>query len=591
MGERIGRNLQGQRPDFTKSVNAFTISEATGLRTEKPVRFYIHEPMKRTKPEAPKRKIHNRRRIYSLAPKKGEKAHRQSVNDGPTKFGTGVLRGEATAYHTQFTLVPDIGAPPDFGTGTPMVDEAPSTETSKELARIEKLNSEAEARWSDKLRVDNSLTRALVSFQANKERAIYRWFKYKEAFSAGLIEHLLNRYRISKGVLLDPFAGSGTALFAAGGHGVKAEGIELLPIGRTVIATKQLIDWDLTDGDVARLAFWREHHPWRTNQTTKPINQLRITRGAYPAETLDAMGRFLATSEQENVRVQAVLLFALLCILESISYTRKDGQYLRWDYRSGRRQGKKIFDKGRILAFDTSINHKLHEIVDDLGAGGTPGDLFAKPLRKADVKLHGGSCLDILPKLKAESYDCLITSPPYCNRYDYTRTYALELALLGVDEDGLIKLRQEMLSCTVENRAKDLLRLNLDWKPAITATDNQTLLQTILAYLNSQREQDLLNNNGIPRMVRGYFYEMACVIFESARVLKSGAPLIMVNDNVRYAGASISVDIILSEIAEQLGFIVEQILVLPNGKGNSSQQMGAHGRDALRKCVYVWRKR
>ena len=92
-------------------------------------------------------------------------------------------------------------------------------------------------------------------------------------------------------------------------------------------------------------------------------------------------------------------------------------------------------------------------------------------------------------------------------------------------------------------------------------------------------------------MVRGYFYEMACVIYESARVLKRGAPLIMVNDNVRYAGASISVDIILSEIAEQVGFKTEQILVLPNGKGNSSQQMGAHGRDVLRKCVYVWRKK
>jgi len=29
---------------------------------------------------------------------------------------------------------------------------------------------------------------------------------------------------------------------------------------------------------------------------------------------------------------------------------------------------------------------------------------------------------------------------------------------------------------------------------------------------------------------------------------------------------------------------------LPNGKGNSSQQMGEHGREALRKCVYIWRK-
>jgi hypothetical protein len=65
----------------------------------------------------------------------------------------------------------------------------------------------------------------------------------------------------------------------------------------------------------------------------------------------------------------------------------------------------------------------------------------------------------------------------------------------------------------------------------------------------------------------------------------------MVNDNVRYAGASISVDMILSDIAEKLGFSVENILVLPDGKGNSSQQMGEHGHDPLRKCVYVWRKR
>ena len=159
-----------------------------------------------------------------------------------------------------------------------------------------------------------------------------------------------------------------------------------------------------------------------------------------------------------------------------------------------------------------------------------------------------------------------------------------------VDEAELLKLRQEMLSCTVENRVKDLLVINPKWRPAINAADDQKLLQAILSYLDSQKQLDLLNNNGIPRMVRGYFYEMACVIAECARVLKPGAPLIMVNDNVRYAGASISVDIILTEIAERLGLEAEQILVLPNGKGNSSQQMGAHGRDSLRKCVYVWRK-
>jgi DNA modification methylase len=458
------------------------------------------------------------------------------------------------------------------------------------LRLVERLNRDYECKWADRLGVDNNLTRSLVSFQANKGRAVYRWFKYKEAFSAGLVEYLLNKQGISGGVLLDPFAGSGTALFAASLFGMKAEGIELLPIGQSIIETRKVIESDLKPLDVEQLEVWRDIRPWRSAKTSKRINELRITKGAYPLETMDQMGRFLVALEQENEQIKAVLLFALLCILESISYTRKDGQYLRWDYRACRCKGKKIFNKGDILTFDKAMTEKLHEIIIDLRAADIPEDLFAATRSKAEVILHPGSCLSLLPKLKTKSYDCIITSPPYCNRYDYTRTYALELALLGVDEVGLSKLRQEMLSCTVENRAKDILSLNPKWQSAIGVADNQELLQTVLSYLYTQKDLNLLNNNGIPRMVRGYFYEMACVIAECARVLKPGALLIMVNDNVRYSGASISVDIILSEISEKSGFKVEKILVLPNGKGNSSQQMGMHGRDPLRKCVYIWRK-
>jgi hypothetical protein len=289
--------------------------------------------------------------------------------------------------------------------------------------------------------------------------------------------------------------------------------------------------------------------------------------------------------------VRQVLRFALFCVLESVSFTRKDGQYLRWDDRSGRRVGKKPCHKGPILDFNQAICGKINEIVADVENGSPQAELFPTEARKGALKLYNGSCLDILPALPADFYNAVITSPPYCNRYDYTRTYALELALLDMDERGLVALRQAMLSCTVENRAKDLLQLNPAWRDALAAADGQKLLQAILRYLEQQKEQGALNNNGIPRMLRGYFYEMAGVIAECARVLKTGAPLLMVNDNVRYAGASVSVDLILSDLAEQLGFAVENILVLPNGKGNSSQQMGAHGREALRKCIYVWRKR
>ena len=64
----------------------------------------------------------------------------------------------------------------------------------------------------------------------------------------------------------------------------------------------------------------------------------------------------------------------------------------------------------------------------------------------------------------------------------------------------------------------------------------------------------------------------------------------MVNDNVRYHGEEVPVDLISSDFAELAGLVTDKIWVLPKGKGNSSQQMGRWGRHELRKCVYVWRK-
>jgi len=459
------------------------------------------------------------------------------------------------------------------------------------LDEIERLDAELQAHFQPQIALRPQLNRSLVSFQANKSRPIYRWYKYKEAFSAALVEHLLSTYAIHEGPLLDPFAGSGTALFAAAAHGLDADGIELLPIGPQIIQTKLLLESAFTPEDFERLRVWAVEKPWERSADRVALPELRITRGAYPAPAQEAIERYLGALSGEAPQVQAVLRFALLCILESVSYTRKDGQYLRWDYRSGRMRGKKRFDKGEILDFGPAIAEKIGEIVADVTMPPMQLDLFAQPTRNGAITLHCGSCLELLPTLPGAAYSGIITSPPYCNRYDYTRTYALELALLGVGERGMLELRQTLLSATVENRAKDLLSIHAGWGEALSVADDQALFQAILRYLEGLKQTGELNNAGIPRMVRGYFYEMACVIAECARVLRSGAPLFMVNDNVRYAGASISVDLILSSFAERLGFTVENILVLPDGKGNSSQQMGKHGREPLRKCVYVWRKR
>jgi hypothetical protein len=449
-----------------------------------------------------------------------------------------------------------------------------------------------ERRFESKLTINSDLKRTLVSFQANKREAEYRWFKYKEGFSTSLIRHILGTLGISSGRLLDPFAGSGSALFTASSHGLDAVGIELLPIGAEIIETRLLVSGPKRKSIEAGVKRWRHERPWMKEKQPAAFSHLRITSGAFPSDTQRQLGCYVSSLEREtDADVRRVLRFAALSVLEEISYTRKDGQYLRWDYRSGRRQGARPFDKGPIRAFDVAILDKLTEIYVDLGNT----DLFGRPKesRIGSIELFKGSSLKILPQFESATFDCLITSPPYCNRYDYTRTYALELAMLGIGEEELRELRQELMSCTVENRDKPYLKSLFSpdlYERALWAFDSQAELHTILRYLDERKDSRELNNFGIPRMVRNYFLEISLIIFECARVLKLGAPLIMVNDNVRYEGANIPVDLILSSIAQEAGFTIEVIWVLPNGKGNSSQQMGAHGREETRKCVYVWRR-
>lgn len=461
------------------------------------------------------------------------------------------------------------------------------------LREIDELDHSLTQYFSDAFMVDDALTRKLVSFQANKARTYYRWYKYKEAFSADLVEYLFCRYNVIHGKVLDPFAGAGTALFASSSLGYDSEGIEVLPVGQKIISANILARGANKQNIIDGLENWLLQKPWNTKGEIKNFEILRITDGAYSSETHEKIGRYLNELEHEPLKIKDILLFALLCVLESISYTRKDGQYLRWDYRAGRKNGKNAFDKGWISSFDEAILKKLNEIKNDMEHGSGKEDLFSDlrgNIRAGEIDLSKDSCLDILPTLKDCAYSGIMTSPPYCNRYDYTRTYALEHAILGINENELMSLRQAMLSCTVENKSKELVRFNHNWQIAIDICDNLPLLQKILNYLDYKKDQKELNNSGIARMVRGYFYEMGCVIQECYRVLRSGGFMFMVNDNVRYAGAAISVDTMLSKIAETIGFQVVNILVLPQGKGNSSQQMGRHGRTSLRKCVYVWKK-
>ena len=85
-----------------------------------------------------------------------------------------------------------------------------------------------EKRFEGRLAVNPLLTRKAVSYQGNRNVPGFRWMKYKEGFSQSLVERLLDEFRPS--AILDPFAGIGTTPLIAAGRGLRATGIEIMPV-------------------------------------------------------------------------------------------------------------------------------------------------------------------------------------------------------------------------------------------------------------------------------------------------------------------------------------------------------------------------
>lgn len=458
------------------------------------------------------------------------------------------------------------------------------------------------------LEISSTINRRSVSFQLSKKARVHGWLKYKEGFSASLVDALLDDFGVKAGdTVLDPFLGSGTTSLVAQIRGVNSIGYDILPTSKIAISAKQrILDYDLAELKAMRRAMLElkvfAGYSGR-------VNSIPITEGAYPEETDKALAYILEWNKNNQFSDNAnnLLLLCMINSLERLSYTNKDGQYLRWDYRSSkviegnRRRAEKgmepfktILDKGDLPNALDVIMSEFDAMLDDIE--------HVQESRSNDIGANidfvEDTVLKQLPKLQANSVDAVITSPPYCNRYDYTRTYALELAFLGLDNDAVKKLRQKLLSATVENRSKldelkayytSINRLS-DYEQITKVIKSCAALQETVEALRSRAKNGEINNTGVLRMVEGYFTELTFVYAELFRACKPGANVAFVNDNVRYGGEIISVDYISTALAEALGFKAAKIISLKQQKGNSSQQMKKYGRAPLRKSITIWQK-
>ncbi|MBQ9640841.1 MAG: modification methylase [Bacteroidaceae bacterium] len=455
--------------------------------------------------------------------------------------------------------------------------------------------------------ITDKFNRQSVSYQLSKKDCLHRWLKYKEGFSSQLVKMLLDEFEVGEGdLVMDPFMGSGTTALVCALRGINSIGYDVLPMSKLSILAKtsvynySIIELQQVLEDIKTLEI--------PDNYTKCTPFLSITSGAYPETESRAIAyytEYFAESQYSDIAKNLVKL-CILNSLEKISYTIKSGQYLGWDHRCPKiieinrlrvEAGKKPFvnknDKGVLPTLKEALTLEFAQMVEDVIFLQSKDSAF-----NATCKYTEGSVLFEIAKVHDNTISGVITSPPYCNRYDYTRTYGLELAYLGVDDNQVKQLRQKLLSCTVESKTKiemlkrhyvDIGRQDDCEKVLSIVTDNK-VLNEIKGALRARNANGEINNKGVLRMVEGYFMELAFLYSELFRVCKPGAHVAFVNDNVRYAGEVIPVDYLSTNIAEQTGFKPVKIYTLRQQKGNSSQQMAKYGRVALRKSITIWEK-
>lgn len=411
-----------------------------------------------------------------------------------------------------------------------------------------------EAKYHGLMR-ENLALRHWVTYVPNKNLPVYNWFKYKEGFSKSLVSSLLEVLRIQKGdVVFDPFAGCGTTLLACKELGYQAVGVDVLPIA-VYVAQVKLQDWpdlDTLIGAVDKLLNTSKRPP------KSYFPNVRIIKHAFPLHVQEEILFFKEEIEKFARPVRDFLMLGLISILERVSFTSKDGQFLRLVER-------------KIPPVKDVLRQQLTLMLSDLCQ--QQQSLFKAGHAKVEI-FKGDAREECLPKKYYGKIAAVITSPPYLNRYDYSRTYSLELCLLSVSSfDELRDIRHSLLRSHIESKEHPGKDISL---PALSEI------------LRSLHEKEL-NNDRIPVMINGYFEDMNLALANLTKCLKPGGKVALVVANAQFEGEMVPTDLLLSELAGAHGLLTRAIWIT-RYKGNSSQQMAKYGRVPVRESIVFWEK-
>jgi DNA modification methylase len=390
------------------------------------------------------------------------------------------------------------------------------------------------------------------------DRPAHEWYRFVLSFPPHLVREYVDDFGMSgNSCVLDPFCGTGTTLVECKKLGISSVGIEAHPMSHFATATK--IDWSLDADRFERVAVATAEAALERLEKQGIIddpqpNLVREERQPFALRGLsESETKLLLTNS-----ISPLPLHKTLVLLEEID---KDSY------------GIAHFRLALARALVSTISNL--QFGPEVGVGPPKGDVpvvstwlglvlqVARDLRQlrkhpaTSATVYHADARDIARIIPTDSIDAVITSPPYPNEKDYTRTTRLETVILGFvrDKKALRALKHTM----VRSNTRGVYKGDDDDK----WVENDSEIQRIAAEIEARRIE-LGKTSGFERLyakvTKLYFGGMARHLAELRPLLRPGARLAyVVGDQASYLRIMIRTGQILASIAERLGYSVDRI--------------------------------
>lgn len=394
-----------------------------------------------------------------------------------------------------------------------------------------------------------------------EDRAAHDWYRFVLSYPPHLVHHYLDKFGVGgRDTVLDPFCGTGTTLVECKKRGITSVGIEPNPVPN--FASRVKTTWNVDPEKLmeqaeraAGAASARLAEDGIDDLTGLPLFK---TEGHKEPALLTISSEEMSLLLKDSI--SPVPLHKTLVLLGAIR-----------EHVSNELAEHALLALAKTIVFSASNLHFGPEV----GVGPAKADApvitqwlievgaIAKDIRilapKASVQamVFQADARDLSQVLAPKSVDAVITSPPYPNEKDYTRTTRLETVLLGFirTKSELRELKQGL----VRSNTRNVYKADEDHLHVAGNEEIEEIAEAIEA-----RRIELGKTSGwerlYPRVTRLYFGGMSRHLAGLRDVLKPGAQLAyVVGDQASYLRVMIRTGNLLADIAKSLGYEVTGI--------------------------------